>query len=135
MFGEVSAFSGSFRIVFERFRTISDQFRTVFGRFRTVSDGFGLFSDCFRTVSDGVGTFSDCSGPFLDRFRIASDCFRTISNESILNFKISNFNWPGLGHRRGRPPFRPVGANCRSEAGPSPGQLKFESLRKNRTKS
>ena len=103
----------------DHIRTAIGRFRIYFGRFRTVSDGF-------RTVSDGVGAFSDRSGPFSDRFRIVSDCFRTISDESVLNFKISNFNWPGLGHRRGRPPFRPVGADRRSEAGPSPGQLKFE---------
>ena len=54
--------------------------------------------------------------------------FRTVLDDSILKSKISNFNWPGLGHRRGRPPFRPVGADRRSEAGPSPGQLKFEFL-------
>ena len=59
-----------------------------------------------------------------------SDRLQAVSDESILNSKISNFNWPGLGHRRGRPPFRPVGADRRSEAGPSPGQLKFEIFRK-----
>ena len=82
---------GRFRMVSDRFRIVSD----LFGRFRTV---FGLF----RTVSDRFRTVSD-------RFRTVSDRFRTVNDDSIPNFKISNFNWPGLGHRRGRPPFRPSG--------------------------
>ena len=110
---------------FDHFRTVFGSFRIVSDRFRTVSDGFGRFRivfGSFRTVSD---RFRTVFGPFSDRFGPFSD-------DSILNFKISNFNWPGLGHRRGRPPFRPVGADRRSEAGPSPGQLKFEILTKNR---
>ena len=98
-----------------------------FGWFRTVSDGFGSFRIVFGPFSD---RFRIVFGSFSDRFRTVSDRFRTVNDDSIPNFKISNFNWPGLGHRRGRPPFRPVGADRRSEAGPSPGQLKFEILRK-----
>ena len=82
-----------------------------------------VFLDCFQIV---FGPFSDC----FRWFWTFSDRFWTVSDDSILNFQISNFNWPGLGHRRGRPPFRPVGADRRSEAGPSPGQLKFEIFKK-----
>merc|ERR1712025_999495 len=98
-----------------------------FGRFRTV---FGLFSNGFgrfRTVSDVFGSFSDSFG----RFRIVFDPFRTVpgrvlavSDDSIPNLKISNFNWPRLGPVRAVPSVRAVP--------PSRGQLKFEILRKNR---
>ena len=109
-------------------------FRTIFAPFETVLDVFGPFSDRF-------GPFWNVFGQFwmvLDRFRTVSDlfsmfsdCFRTVSDEFIPNLKIPTFNWPGLGHRRGRPPFRPVGADRHSEADPNPGQLKMEILRKN----
>ena len=71
---------------FGRFWMVSDDFGrlwTVFGLFRTVSDRF-------RTVSDGFGSFSDRFGPF-------SDVFGPFSDDSIPNFQISNFHWPGLG--------------------------------------
>ena len=101
----IGSFSDNLRIIFESF---SDNVCVV----------FGSFSDRFRIV---FGPFSDRFGPF--------------SHDSILDFKISNFNWPGLGPRRGRPPFRPVGADRRSEASPSPGQLKFEFWGKIETKT
>ena len=52
---------------------------------------------------------------------------RTAVLHKNLNLKISNFNWPGLGPVRAVPSVRAVP--------PSPGQLKFEILRKNRKKN
>ena len=104
---------GWFRTVFGRFRTVLDRFRTVsdgFGSCRTV---FGSFSNRFRSVSDRFGRFWYAFGPFSD--------------DSTQNFKISNFNWPGLGPVRAVPSVRAVP--------PSPGQLKFEILRKFRKKT
>ena len=102
-------------------------FRTVFGRFRTVLDRF-------RTVSDGFGSCRTVFGLFSNRFRRVSDrfgrlwcAFRPFSDDSTQNFKISNFNWPGLGPVRAVPSVRAVP--------PSPGQLKFEILRKIRKKN
>ena len=135
----------------EYLQPFSDNFRTVFGRFRIVSDPFRTVSDCFQTVSDGFGRFRTVFGPFRtvsDRFRTVSDRFRTVSgpfseiriasdrfrrrwcafgpfsDDSTQNFKISNFNWPGLGPVRAVPSVRAVP--------PSRGQLKFENLPKNR---
>ena len=88
------------------FRTVSDGF----GSCRTV---FGLFSNRFRSVSDRFGRLWCAFGPFSD--------------DSTQNLKISNFNWPGLGPVRAVPSVRAVP--------PSPGQLKFEILRKFRKKT
>ena len=118
------------RIVFRQFRTISDQFRTVFGPFRTVSDGFGSFSNRFGPFRSVFGPFRTVFGLFWDRFRTDSErfgrlwcAFGPFSDDSTQNFKISNFNWPGLGLGHAVPSVRAVP--------PSPGQLKFEILRKN----
>ena len=76
----------------------------------TISDGFGPFSDDFgrfQIVSDGFGRFRTVSDRFQnvsDRFRTVSDRFPTVSDDSSLIFKISNFNWPGLGPEPSRPP-------------------------------
>ena len=74
--------------------SISNRFRQSRSRFWTVSDRFGRLWYAF--------------GPFSD--------------DSTQNFKISNFNWPGLGPVRAVPSVRAVP--------PSRGQLKFEILRK-----
>ena len=102
-------------------------FRTVFGRFRTVLDRF-------RTVSDGFGSCRTVFGSFSNRLRSVSDrfgrfwyAFRPFSDDSTQNLKISNFNWPGLEPVRAVPSVRAVP--------PSPGQLKFEILRKIRKKT
>ena len=107
----MSAAFGSFSDGFGRFRTVFGSFRTVSDHFRTVSDRFGTFrvvSDRFRIVferfSNRFGRFWYAFGPFSD--------------DSTQNFKISNFNWPGLGPVRAVPSVRAVP--------PSPGQLKFE---------
>ena len=113
---------GSDKYGLEPFRTVSDHFRTA-------SDSFGRFRIVFRPFSNrlnGFVRFSDRFRSGSDRFRTVSDRLRAVSDESIPNFKISNFNWPGLGHRRGRPPFRPVGVDRCSQAGFSPCRLKFE---------
>ena len=99
--GRFRIFSGRFRIVFGQFQTVSDacrRFRMVFGRFRMV---FGPFGIVF--------------GPFWDRFGTASDrfgrlwyVFEPFSADSTQNFKISNFNWPGLGPVRAVPSVRAI---------------------------
>ena len=103
----------------------------------TISDGFGPFSDgfgWFRIVFEPFWTVSDRFGPFLNGFQTVSDrfgrfwyAFGPFSDDSTQNFKISNFNWPGLGPVRAVPSVRAVP--------PSPGQLKFEILRKIRKKN
>ena len=98
----------------------------VSDRFRTISDGFGSFSDRFgrfRIVSDRFWIVFE---PFSDRFGRLWYAFGPFSDDSTQNFKISNFNWPGLGPVRAVPSVRAVP--------PSPGQLKFEILRKFRKK-
>ena len=93
------------------------QILRLFGPFRTVSDGFGSFSDRFgqfRIVFGRFWTVSDRFQSVSDHFRTVLDRFQTVSHESILNLKISNFNWPGLARRTGR------------LGGPQPCQLKFE---------
>ena len=115
-FGSFSDGFGRFRTVFRSFRTVSDHFRTFrtvserFGSFRTV---FGPFLNGFQSISDRFGRFWYAFGPFSD--------------DSTQNFKISNFNWPGLGPVRAVPSVRAVP--------PSPGQLKFEILRKFRKRT
>ena len=74
------------------------RFPTVFGRFRTVS-----------VLSFGINF-----GSFSNRFRSFRIVFGPFSDESILNFKISNFNWPGLGHRRAVPSAEPSGPSLAS---------------------
>ena len=67
---------GRFRMVSDRFRTISDgfgRFRIVFGRFRTVSDRFGSFSDRFRTTKNPSKIFS--VGP-SGQLKTLQKCFR-----------------------------------------------------------
>ena len=121
-----------------RFRTVLDCFRTASDRFRTVSDCFRTVLDRFQTASDSVGSFSDRFGWFRivsDRFRIVFEPFRIVSNrfgrlwcvfgpfsgDSTQNFKISNFNWPGLGGT--------ARTDGTARTGPSPGQLKFKILK------
>ena len=91
-----------------------------------------MFSD--RFVSDGFGSCRTVFGSFSNRSRIVLDCFGRLwyafgpfSDDSTQNFKISNFNWPGLGPVRAVPSVRAVP--------PSPGQLKFEILRNFRKKT
>ena len=78
----------------------SNRFRTVSDRFRTVLVEFDVFSDSFRT-----------NRFYNFKFQLA---------------RAGALPWPtAVPIRRGRPPFRPVGADRRSEAVPQPWPIEI----------
>ena len=88
---------------------------------------FLLFLDVFGPFSHGFGLFSDGFRPFSDHFEPFSGRVPAVSDDSNPNLKIFKFQLARAGPVRAVPSVRAVP--------PSPGQLKFEILRKNPKKT